>query len=461
METLDKLLKGTTQRQARLQMLSLSLTNIADAVEVVSIGYIISAIGRERGGFPVTQLEKELLGSSVIVGLLLGGLVMGGVSDRIGRKRSIQMSLLATSLSSIFASMSPNIGFLILWKMLGGMGVGGVLPVIFTLGAELFPSDRRDSSLAQVGFNWVFGSLYASVLAWLFFEGPEWSGRWRAYILCCSLPSMLALASTSFLVESPGYHLEKKSTHCAAESLSSLLERSVLPESLSHLEVVKEADESYKVLFTQDNVRIFTVLALIWFAQHFSSFGMINWISSLFIDIGIDSPYLNSIIFALAIVPGNLFSIHFIDFVGRKRMLLYGMVLSSLSIVGLAGASRSAVIVVLSSSLYNLFLVVSWNGLCCMSADGYFDTHVKSSAMGLLSACGRLGGIVAQVWRICGMLTDVTTLVCLWLPGEQCPLISFHHKSYIAWRRSLHVSPTCRAFGVQSHWRRGCYSRAQ
>ena len=73
METLDKLLKGTTQRQARLQMLSLSLTNIADAVEVVSIGYIISAIGRDRGGFPVTQLEKELLGSSVIVGLLLGG----------------------------------------------------------------------------------------------------------------------------------------------------------------------------------------------------------------------------------------------------------------------------------------------------------------------------------------------------------------------------------------------------
>ena len=397
MSSLDELLQGASLRQARLQILSLSLTNIADAVEVVSVGYLISAIGRERGGFPVSQLQKELLGSSVIVGLLLGGLVMGGLSDRIGRRRCIQISLLATSVSAILASLAPNILLLISWKMLGGVGVGGVLPVIFSLGAELFPSDRRDSSLSQIGFNWIFGSLYSSVLAWLFFEGPEFEGRWRVYLLCCSLPSLLALASTAFLVESPSYHLEKKNTQGVADSLSILTERVVLPESLSHLQVVKDGEESYVVLFTNENIRVFIVLALIWFAQHFSSFGMVNWISSLFIDIGIRNPYLNSIIFALAIVPGNLFSIHFIDIIGRRRMLLYGMVLASLSILGLAGGAKSAVLVVLSSCLYNLFLVVGWNGLCCMSADGYFDTHVKSSAMGLLSASGRLGGVVAQV----------------------------------------------------------------
>ena len=447
MSSLDDLLQDTTLRQTRLQILSLSLTNIADAVEVVSIGYLISAIGRERGGFPVTQLQKEFLGSSVIVGLLFGGLVMGGLSDRIGRRRCIQISLLATSLSAILASLSPNIALLIVWKMLGGMGVGGVLPVIFTLGAELFPSDRRDSSLSQVGFNWIFGSLYSSVLAWLFFEGTEFEGRWRVYILCCSLPSLLALASTHFLVESPSYHMEKKNSLSAAESLSTLTERAVVPESLSLLQVVKDGEESYVVLFTNENLRAFSILSLIWFAQHFSSFGMVNWISSLFIDIGIRNPYLNSIIFALAIVPGNLFSIHFIDIIGRRRMLLYGMVLASLSILGLAGGARSAVLVVLSSCLYNLFLVIGWNGLCCMSADGYFDTHVKSSAMGLLSASGRLGGVVAQVSNeLISYITrySYSDSVCVRLLRDQRCLVDFYHEFDPAKWRALYVFTSLR-----------------
>jgi MFS family permease len=277
--------------------------------------------------------------------------------------------------------------------------VGGVLPVIFTHGAELFPSTTRDALLSHISFNWIFGSLYSSVLAWLLFEQYPFHGVWRLYVFLAALPIIAALAASRLLVESPSYYLQQNQVHAAANSLRKLTEAQLSTSALAdlHLAAKDSTDMHLGDLLKGHNLVPFLVLSVIWFTQHFASFGMMNWISSLFIDIGIANPYFSSIIFALAIVPGNLFSIQYLDRIGRKRMLLWGMILSAASIFLLAVAPKNAVLVVTAACLYNLFLVVAWNATCCISADGYFDVQIKSSAMGIMSAAGRVGGVAAQV----------------------------------------------------------------
>lgn len=134
---------------------------------------------------------------------------------------------------------------------------------------------------------------------------------------------------------------------------------------------------------------------VIWYTLCFGSYGLSTWISVLFDDIGIGNVYLSSFIFTLANLPGNIISILFIERYGRKNMLAYGMILAAISALGFGFGSKYPIIVVLSASLFNAFSVIGWNALDCLSVEN-FPTEIRTSAMGILAAAGRLGAISAQ-----------------------------------------------------------------
>jgi MFS family permease len=396
----DEILSDVSPTKLHLTLLALSLCNIADAVEVVAIGYLLSHIASGKSDMSINQSQKELLGASVVAGLLSGGLFIGYLSDIFGRKPCLQISLLITSVSGLCSSLSTSIYILIFLRLLGGLGIGGVLPVMYTLGAELFPSHRRDALLATIGLYWVVGSLYASLFAWVCFESPLSAYMtWRSYVVVCSLPCLLSLAFSYFLVESPTYLINKNQTDRAIKCLSYLSDRQLTAKCITglHNAAPIDTEHAFILLFSPSNILPLLVLSFIWFAQHFSSFGMMTWISSLFIDIGMSNPYLDSVVFAMAIIPGNIFAVLYIKSLGRRRLLFWGTFLSGLCILGFAIAPSNRIAVVLSACLYNMFLVVGWNGLSCLSVDEYFDTEIKSFSMGTLSAVGRFGGIIAQV----------------------------------------------------------------
>lgn len=134
---------------------------------------------------------------------------------------------------------------------------------------------------------------------------------------------------------------------------------------------------------------------VIWFTLCFGSYGLSTWISVLFEDINMNNVYLNSFIFTLANLPGNIISILFIEKFGRKKMLAYGMIAAAISALGFGFGKNYPAIVITSASLFNGFSVIGWNALDCMSVEN-FPTNIRTSAMGLLAAAGRLGAITAQ-----------------------------------------------------------------
>lgn len=399
---LDEVLSGTTDRRLRNTFLALSLCNIADAVEITAVGFLLSRLSTSQES-QISQHQKELLGAAVITGLLVGGLVVGVAADRVGRKPSLQLSLLVTATSGLLSAFSPNISTLIALRLMGGLGVGGVLPVMYTLGAELFPSAHRDSLLCAVGVSWVIGSLYASTAAWLLFEtNLIGNSSLTVYILACAAPASLAFIMSFQLVESPAFLIHSLRPHQALASLSHMCERSFTPTCVNGLhpnsnDTLQDANLKAMSLLTPPAVVPLVVLSVAWFCMLFSSFGMTTWIALLFVDLNMQDPYFDALLFTAAIVPGNLFSIYFISHFGRRRMLFWGTVLSGLCILGLAADPTDGALVVLSACLYNMFLVVGWSGLSCLSVDAYFDVRVKSLAMGFLAAVGRLAGIIAQV----------------------------------------------------------------
>ena len=97
----------------------------------------------------------------------------------------------------------------------------------------------------------------------------------------------------------------------------------------------------------------------------------------------------------MANLPGNLVSILLVEKWGRRNLLGYGMCLAAVSAVGFALDPTDAVVVVGCAALFNAFSVIGWNSLDCLSCES-FPTNIRTTAMGLLAASGRLGSISAQ-----------------------------------------------------------------
>eukprot|EP00597_Dinobryon_sp_UTEXLB2267_P009453 CAMPEP_0170092440 /NCGR_PEP_ID=MMETSP0019_2-20121128/25807_1 /TAXON_ID=98059 /ORGANISM="Dinobryon sp., Strain UTEXLB2267" /LENGTH=407 /DNA_ID=CAMNT_0010312871 /DNA_START=51 /DNA_END=1275 /DNA_ORIENTATION=+ len=348
--------------------LCLALGNAADAVEIMCVGFIMTEMQKSDN---ISTSDKEFLSAAVFLGMLFGGVTCG-------------------------------------CRVIGGIGIGGSVPTVFSLGAEIFPSNVRGKYLSIIAAFWMVGSIYTALAAWIML-GDNFNGDkilpgvdWRWFAVVSALPAVAALVLTYYILpESPRYLVLRNRFEEAAVVLGYLSGVKVDPQMNAINEfyfstLKKNSPVSTIAILFEGKIRTNTLILLaIWFSLSFGSYGLSSWISLLYEDVGMANAYADSFIYSAATLPGNLLTIGFIDLYGRRNMLSIGMCLAGLSVIGFALDSSQPAVVIISSSLFNCFSVVGWNALDCLSCES-FPTKVRTSAMGLLAASGRIGAISAQ-----------------------------------------------------------------
>lgn len=420
----DNIINNTTEWQVALLTFVLSMGNAADAIEIMCIGFIMTEIP------DVSSQEKEYLSAAVFLGMFFGGIICGFLSDYIGRKPCLLYSLGLNTIAGFASAASPSINWLIVFRVIGGFGIGGSVPAVFSMGAEMFPSAIRGKLLSVVASFWMIGAIFTASAAWLML-GYDFAGDkimvttgWRSFAAVCATPSLITLVMTYFFVsESPRYLVGKKRYTEAARALelasgvavraddliggSSLgrgaIATSAQDEAGGHGRASEKDLIWSRALGMSTFVQLFSpplrkttlILLVIWFTLCFGSYGISTWISELFMNIGVSNVYADAFIFALANLPGNLISIYYVETYGRKRLLTWGMSLAAVAALCFAIDTKQTKMVVFFAALYNAFSTVGWNSLDCLSVES-FPTNVRTSAMGVLAAAGRLGAILAQ-----------------------------------------------------------------
>ena len=113
-------------------------------------------------------------------------------------------------------------------------------------------------------------------------------------------------------------------------------------------------------------------LCLVWAGLNFGSYGLSTWITTLLTHAGVRDPYLVALLYAVAMLPGNLLSVFCIDTIGRRTLLVGSMVAASLSALALGAVdTSSSEMVIAAACLFSATSTASWNALDVLSTEAF------------------------------------------------------------------------------------------
>ena len=185
-------------RSNKLGLLILTLINMQDGYDLLAISFAANAISSDWG---IQRSELGWVFSAALFGMLFGATFLSPYADRYGRKIITIFGLLLSGIGMIIAAISPDITWLLIGRLITGIGVGAIITSLNTLAAEYAGPKLRSTmiSIFQLGFP--IGAILAGyVCLWLLDVGS-----WRHVFAFGAGLSFVFVPIVFFLPESPEY----------------------------------------------------------------------------------------------------------------------------------------------------------------------------------------------------------------------------------------------------------------
>jgi len=190
-------------------------TALCEGFDVQTAGI---AAGGIRAEFSASALQLAWFFASSTIGLAIGAVVGGRGSDRVGRKPVLVWSLLLFGACSLLNAAAPGIASLTAARFLTGLGLGGAMPNMIALAAEVSAEHRRKTNVAIVFSAAPVGGLLTSVLGML--TGPaQW--RW-VFVIGGLLPLAVILTLARQVQESLEFSRQRQAAPAATTWLTVL-----------------------------------------------------------------------------------------------------------------------------------------------------------------------------------------------------------------------------------------------
>ena len=373
------------------------------AMEILLIGFVQPIFA---GLWNLNGTWQGLVNSAALAGSLVGSLVLGRLSDRIGRRVIFQYAILWYAAFTALTALAWGPWSVMTLRFLAGLGLGGLLVVDPSILAEYLPPQRRGRLLAFLDFWWPVGLLMAIGLSYIFL-GPNFDrfgdNSWRYLFLAASFPAFLAFLVRRTLPESPYFLARHGRSKEAAEVLREITE---LPVEEAEVTAAPEPEASARELVAGVLRNRTVVAALIWIALNVSYYGLFLWLpfvlqdeKSFHVDV-----YLLLTLSALAQFPGYAAAIWLVERIGRKPTLAGFLILGGISAYAFAVADTSGVYIT-ALFFVGFFNLGAWGAVYPYTAEN-FPTRLRSSAFGVMEGVGKAAAIAGPY--IFGHLKDVT-----------------------------------------------------
>lgn len=344
---------------------------LVDGADLLFLSFSLSSLEAE---WRLTEFQKGMLGSYTLLGMAIGGITGGFLSDKIGRVKTVVITVLIFSIGTALLGSTQSYNQFAIIRLLSSLGLGSLYIVCNTLMAEYVPTKYRTTVLGTLQAGWSVGYVVASLLAgWII---PNFGWRWLFYIAI--IPSFLAILMYIFIPEPTAWVEAKKRTKKSPQ------------ENL-------DKENPYKTIFSEKNTRtIFILWTMTAGFLQFGYYGVNNWMPNyLQKELGMQFRSMTFFLVGsyIAMIFGKILAGMAADFFGRRVTYAFGAIATAVSlplIVIYHTPENILYLLILFGFLYGIPL-----GVNATYMTESFETKIRGSAVGGAYNIGRIGAALA------------------------------------------------------------------
>lgn len=402
-EILDQLDNSRLSRFHWKAMITSGMGFFTDAYDLFIISVVNSIL------IPLWQLnalEIALINSVSLLAAAFGSLVFGRLADRIGRHKIYGLTLLVLAIGSILSALSPNIYWLLAFRLIMGLGIGGDYPLSATLMSEYANRKDRGKLITMVfsmqGLGLILGPLVAIVLLT---SGFSQDLTWRLMLGLGAIPALATFYLRRSIAETPRFALMMHGDlEAAAQTVSHVTHGSASRKNPQKGKQVKsQAQKSpFSLLLSRRYLGWIIGTAGAWFLLDIAYYGSTTSNTLILKMLNSHTDQVTNmvymlLIFLIAALPGYILAALTIDRMGRKAIqcMGFGVMALSYALIALVPALSSLTMPFLA--LYGVgYLFTEWgpNTTTFVYPAEIFPIRVRSSAHGIAAGLGKVGAFI-------------------------------------------------------------------
>jgi MFS family permease len=386
--------------------------NALDGFDVMSISFASPGIATEWG---INRAALGIVLSMELIGMAFGSILLGGLADRIGRRptmltclivMAVGMFMVTTSngvLGSVLApvlamfgqTVDVRLADLSGWRVVTGLGIGGMLAAINAVAAEFSNEKRRHLNVSLMSIGYPIGAVLGGLVAAQLLKG----GDWRAVFYFGAAVTAVLIPVVFFAVPESVHWLTRKQPQGALESVNRAMTRmghatmATLPAIPPEARAKGAGD-----IFGPAMLMTTAVVTMAYFFHITTFYYLIKWVPKLVVDMGFAASSAAGVLVWVNVggaSGGALFAVLTQRF-NLKTLTMAVLLLSTamITVFGLTPADlqRLSLICALAGFCINAGIV----GLYAIIAQA-FPTHVRASGTGFAIGVGRGGSVLAPI----------------------------------------------------------------
>ena len=363
---------------------------LLDGFDLVVVGTVVPALQKpeEWGLTPAGTTFVITIG---LVGMMIGALTIGTLTDLVGRRKALIGSVASFSVFTLLCAVAPNEGVFGVLRFLAGLGLGGCLPTAIAMVNEFTRSGRSGRATTTMMTGYHVGAVTTAALAIVVIPHLGW--RWM--FVLGSLPALVLLPLMFRQLPESAAWLVAHGRRAEAEEVA---RRNGLELETPAASVAEHAGEgaaaTIRTLFTRAYARNTVVIGITSFMGLLLVYGLNNWLPTIMreadYDLGAALAFL--LVLNVGAVAGLLVAGTVADRIGARTA----------GVVWFAAAAVFLALLAIRLPLAGIYLMVFLTGFFVFSAQvlvyafvsANHPPQVRATALGWSAGAGRVGAIV-------------------------------------------------------------------
>lgn len=364
----------------------LFLVILFDGYDVVIYGAVVPSLIKEWG---ISDVTAGAIGSYTVMGTAAGAIVFGLLADKLGRKKIILLTIFLFSFFTLLSGFANGPTMFIIFRVIAGIGLGGVMPNVIALTTEFAPKHIRSALVSFVFCGYSVGAIAAALTSRSLLPTVGWEPVfWLAGIPLLFFPLLIKVIpeSVSFLIQT-GRVEEAKRVLAKIDptiNVKEAIELKKPDERTPGSPVIKLFEQKRAISTVMFWISCFSAFILI--------YSMNTWLPRLMMQAGYDLKSSLTFIAVMQIgaIVGTIVFGRLVDKLGFKKVLvpLFFCGAIALSLIGFTNSPFIA---------YGLISVIGAASVGVQNMSNafvsqYYPTEMRSTALGSTMAFGRMGG---------------------------------------------------------------------